>query len=69
MLSQKTGFFAWLRVDASVIAFNGSGEALAGVDAISSRNARHCHAAHEVAEAYSNAQSVFSPLIERALRP
>ena len=69
VLTQETGFSRWLAAPAGLVAFATPDEALAGVEAITTRYADHCRAAREVAAAVFDARRVLPDLIEASLAP
>ncbi len=64
---QETGFSDWLPTGAGVVPFTSPEEALAGVEAISSRYAFHSNAARALAEEYFDSRKVLARLIEGAM--
>jgi hypothetical protein len=65
---QDTGFSEWLAHDGGVVPFDTPEAAVAGIKDISARYDHHCAAAREIAEAYFDARTVLTDLVERALR-
>ncbi|HEV7902403.1 MAG TPA: hypothetical protein VGO96_01075, partial [Pyrinomonadaceae bacterium] len=67
VVTQETGFSAWLVAEGGLIAFNTPEEALACIEEINRRYAFHCRAAREVACEFFDARKVLTHLVERAL--
>lgn len=67
VVTQETGFSAWLAAEGGLIAFNTPEEALGGIEEINRRYDFHCRAAREVACEFFDSRKVLSHLVERAL--
>jgi hypothetical protein len=67
VVTQQTGFDAWLAADGGLIAFNTPDEALEGIAEINRRYEFHCRAARAVACEYFDSRKVLTHLVERAL--
>ncbi|HEY0077782.1 MAG TPA: hypothetical protein VGB73_03985 [Pyrinomonadaceae bacterium] len=67
VLTEETGFSAWLKTGAGLVAFNSMEEALNGIEEIDRRYEFHCASARELAVEYFDARRVLPSLVERAL--
>ena len=67
VLTEETGFSAWLRTGAGLVAFSSMEEALAGIEEINRRYEFHCASARALAAEYFDARKVLPSLVERAL--
>jgi hypothetical protein len=68
VVTQDTGFSAWLETGAGVIAFTTEDEALAGIEDVNARYDFHCRAAREIAETYFDAHDVLGKILENGIR-
>jgi hypothetical protein len=66
VVTQDTGFSAWLPTGRGVIAFRTPDEAQAAVAAVDGAYVVHCAAARELAAAYFDSRAVLPDLIQRA---
>lgn len=64
VVTQETGFSAWLNTGSGILAFNDPAGAADCLDDISSHYRHHCKAAREVAEEYFDSRKVLQKLLD-----
>jgi hypothetical protein len=67
VITQDTGFSAWLPTGAGVLAFDTPDAALAAIDELDAGYAAHCRDAREVAEEHFDSRKVLGRLVEEAM--
>ncbi|HEX8475249.1 MAG TPA: hypothetical protein VF666_14560 [Pyrinomonadaceae bacterium] len=67
VVTEETGFSAWLDADAGLLAFDTPDQALAAIEEVNRRYDVHCRAARDVAAEFFDARKVLPHLLERAL--
>jgi hypothetical protein len=65
VLSQSTGFPAWLECGSGLVPFDGLESAVEGAERILSDYGHHCAAARDLAETYFDSAAVLSELLEQ----
>lgn len=67
VITQETGFSAWLPTGRGVLSFRTEGDALAAIADVSARYQEHCNAARELAEEYFDSRKILSHLVQEAM--
>ena len=68
VVTEDTGFGAWLPAGEGVLAFDSPERALEALDDVERRYALHCRAARAIAEEHFDSRKVLASLLDRAVR-